>query len=111
MNLKRSDKYVALSNLSIYYTWKNIKNSYKNSKFNISASTWNKELELLDRTYSISDIQNYFEYIFRKHVEKTVSTSVRIYVNRLEHWITFEIKTGYYLKILTSETMKLHKWR
>ena len=46
INLKRSDKYVALSNLSIYYTWKNVKNSCKNIKFKISAPTWNKEFEL-----------------------------------------------------------------
>ena len=41
INLKRSDKYVALSNFRIYYTWKNIKKSYKNNEFNLSASTWN----------------------------------------------------------------------
>ena len=45
MSLKKSDKYVALSNLSIYYTWKK---SYKNNKFELSAPTWSEELELLD---------------------------------------------------------------
>ena len=60
INLKRSDKYVALSNLSIYYTWKNIKKSYKNNKFKISAPTWNEEFELSDGSYSISDIQDQF---------------------------------------------------
>ena len=69
INLKRSDKYVALSNLSIYYTWKNIKKSYKNNKFKISAPTWNEEFELPDGSYSVSDIQDYFEYIF-KNMEK-----------------------------------------
>ena len=54
--LRRKDKYIALSNLSIYYTWKNIKKSYKNSKFKISAPTWNEEFELPDGSYSISDI-------------------------------------------------------
>ena len=68
-NLKRSNKYVALSNLSIYYTWKNIKKSYKNNKFKISAPTWNEEFELPDRTYSVSDIQDYFEH-FLKTMEK-----------------------------------------
>ena len=63
INLKRSDEYVALSNLSIYYTWKNIKKSYKNNKFKISALTWNEEFELPDGSYSVSDIQDYFEYI------------------------------------------------
>ena len=61
INLKRSEKYVALSNLSIYYTWKDVKKSYKNNKFKISAPTWNEELELLDGSYSVSDIQDYFE--------------------------------------------------
>ena len=51
INLKRSDKYVALSNLSIYYTWKNIKTSYKSNKFKISAPTWNEEFELPDESY------------------------------------------------------------
>ena len=69
INLKRSDKYVALSNLSIYYTWKNIKNSYENNKFKISALTWNEEFELPDGSYSISDIQDYFEYILKRHGE------------------------------------------
>ena len=68
-NLKRSGKYVALSNLSLYYTWKNIKKSYKNNKFKISAPTSNKEFELPDGSYSVSDIQDYFEYIL-KNMEK-----------------------------------------
>ena len=62
-NLKRSDKYLALSNLSIYHTWKNIKNSYKNNKIKISGPTWNEEFELPDGSYSVSDIQDYFDYI------------------------------------------------
>ena len=62
INLKRSEKYVALSNLSIYNTWKKIKKSYKNNKFKISAPTWNEEFELPDGSYSVSDIQDYFEY-------------------------------------------------
>ena len=66
INLKGSDKYVDLSNLSIYYTWKNIKKSYKNNKFKISAPTCNEEFEFPDRSYSVSDIQDYFKYIFKK---------------------------------------------
>ena len=65
INLKRSDKYVALSNLSIYYTWKNIKKSYKNNKFTISVPTWNEEFELTDGLYSVSDIQDYFKYVLK----------------------------------------------
>ena len=60
INLKRSDKYVALPNLSIYYTWKNIKKSYENNIFKISAPTWNEEFELLHGSYSAVDIQDYF---------------------------------------------------
>ena len=63
INLKRSDKYVVLSNLSIQYTWKNIKKSYKNNNFKISAPTWNEEFQLPDGLYSASDIQDYFKYI------------------------------------------------
>ena len=65
----RSDKYITLSNLSIYYTWKNIKKSYKNNKFKISAPTWNNKFELPDGSYSVSDMQDYFEYIL-KNMEK-----------------------------------------
>ena len=64
--LKRSDRYLDSSNLSIYHTWKNIKKSYKNHKYKISAPTWNEEFELPDGSYSESDIQDYFEYILKK---------------------------------------------
>ena len=62
IDLRLGEKVIALSNLSIYYTWKNIKSSY-NNKFKISTSTWNDEFELPDGSYSVSDIQDYFEYI------------------------------------------------
>ena len=58
LDLKRGLKSVALSNLSIYYTWKKIKNSYNNNKFKISATTWSDEFELPDGSYSVSDIQD-----------------------------------------------------
>ena len=63
LDLKIDKKVISLSNLSIYYTWKNIKSSYNNNKFKISAPTWNDEFELPDGSYSVSDIQDYFEYI------------------------------------------------
>ena len=66
LDLRMGKKVIALSNLSIYYTWKNIKSSYNNSKFKISALTWNDEFDLPDGSYSVSDIQDYFEYIFKK---------------------------------------------
>ena len=65
ISLKSKDKYVALSNLSIYYTWENIKKSYKNNKFKISAPTWNEKFELPNESYSVSDIQEYFEDIIK----------------------------------------------
>ena len=68
-DLRRGKKTVALSNLSIYYTWKNVKNSYNNNKFKIPAPTWSEEFELPDGLYSVSDIQGYFEYILKKTVK------------------------------------------
>ena len=107
LDLRRGQKTVALSNVSIYYTWKNTKSSYNNNKFKISAPTWNEEFELPDGSYSISDIQDYFEYILKKHSESVDNPSIRIYVNKIENRITFKIKSGYYLELLTPETMKL----
>ena len=63
LHLRSVKKVIALSNLSIYYTCKNIKSSYNNNKFKISAPTWNDEFKLQDGLYSISDIQDYFKYI------------------------------------------------
>ena len=103
----RSEKTVALSNLSIYYTWKNIKSSYNNNKFKISAPTWSEEFELPDGSYSVSDIQDYFEYILKKHSENVDNPPIITYVNKIENRITFKIKSGYFLELLTSETTKL----
>ena len=69
-DLRRKDKYIALSNLSIYDTWKNIKKSYKNNKFKVSTPTWNEEFELPDESYSLSDIQDYFEYIIKSMAKR-----------------------------------------
>ena len=99
-------KSIALSNLSIYYTWKNIKSSYNNNKFKISAPTWNDKFELPDGLYSVSNIQDYFEYISKKHGENTDKPSVQIYVNKIENRVTFKTKNGYSLVLLTPETMK-----
>ena len=84
-----------------------MKTSYNNNKFKIFAPTWSCEFELSDGSYSISDIQDYFEYILKKHSENFDNPSIRIYVNKTENRITFRIKNGYYLELLTPETMKL----
>ena len=94
LDLRIVEKIVALSNLSIYYTWKNIKSSYNNNKFKISATTWSDKFELPDGSYSVSDIQDYFEYILKKHGEDIDKPSVQIYVNKIENRITFENKNG-----------------
>ena len=63
LDLRIGETIISLSNLSIYYTWKNIKSSHNNNKLKISAPTWNHKFELPDGSYSVSDIQDYFEYI------------------------------------------------
>ena len=94
INLKRSEKYFALSNLSIYYTWKNMKKSYKNNTFKISVPTWNEKFELPDGSYSVSDIQDCFEYIIKKHQLVTDNPLIRLDVNKKENRITFKIRQG-----------------
>ena len=107
LDLRRGEKIIALSNLSICYTWKNIKSSYKNNKFKISAPTWNDKFELSDGSYSVSNIQDYFEYIFKKHGKNMDKPSEQIYVNKVENRVTSKIKDEYSLELLTPETMKL----
>ena len=107
LNLKDPKKNMALANLSIYYTWKNIKSEYNNNNFNISAPTWNYTFDLPDGSYSFADIQNYFEFIIKKHETLTENPPVEIYVNEIKNRIVFKIKTGYKLELLTPETMKL----
>ena len=107
LDLRIGEKIIALSNLNIYFTWKNIKSSYNNNKFIISAPTWNDEFELPEGSYSVSDIQDYFEYNLKKHKEDINKTSVQIYVNKTENRVTFKIENADSLELLTLETMKL----
>ena len=102
LDLRMGEKVIALSNLSIYYTWKNIKSSYNNNKFKICVPIWNDKFELSDGSYSVSDIQDYFEYMEeKKHGEDIDKPSVQIYVNKVENRVTFNIKNGYSLELLT----------
>ena len=89
------------------FIWKNIKKSYKNNKFKISAPTWNEGFELPDESYCVSDIQDSFEYTLKKHETVTDNPSITIYVNKIENGITYIIKVEYYLELLVPETMKL----
>ena len=108
LDLRRSDKYVALSNLSIYYTWENIKDSYNTNKFKILTQTWNDKSELPGKSSSVLDIQDYIRYILKEHGENDDNNpSMKIYLNKMENRITFKIKSGYTLELLTKETIKL----
>ena len=106
LDLRMGEKIIALLNLSIYYTWKNIKSPYNNNNFKISAPTWNDKFKLPGGSYSVSDIQDYFGYILKKDGEDIDKPSVQIYVNSIENTIKLKIKNGYSLELLTPETMK-----
>ena len=107
LNLKNPNKNIALGNLSVYYPWKNIKSACKNSKFKISTSTCNDTFGLPDGSYSIVDIQDYFEFIIKKQETLTENPPVHVYINKIKNRIVFQIKTGYKLELLSSETVKL----
>ena len=92
LDFRRGEDRIALSNLSIYYTWKNIKSTYNNNKFKISATTWNDKFELPDGSYSVSDIQDCFEYILKKKGENIDNPSLKIYVNKIENLLHSELK-------------------
>ena len=107
LSLKDPKKNMALANLIIYYTWKNINSEYNDNKFKISAPTWNDTFALPDGFYSISDIQDHFEFFIKKHETLTENPPVLIYPNKIKNRIVFKIKTGCKLKLLTPETKKL----
>ena len=106
-NFKNPIKNMALANLGIYYTWKNIKSEYKNNEFKISAATWNDTFDLPDGSQLISDIQGYFEFIIKKHETLIENPAVQIYPNKIKNRLVFKIKTGYKLELLTPKIMKL----
>ena len=107
LDLKNPNKNMALGNLSIYYTWKNAISTYNNNKFKISAPTWNDTFDLPDGSYNILEIQDYTEYIIKKHESIGETAPILIYANTITNRIVFKIKTGYKLELLSKETMKL----
>ena len=127
LDLKNPNKNMALANLSIYYTWKNVKSIYNNNKFKISAPTWNETFDLPDGSYNISEIQDYIEYIIKTYMKQLPSwptysyieyiikkhetigenAPILIYANTINNRIVFKIKSGYKLELLSKETMKL----
>ena len=98
---------MALGNLSIYYTWKNYKSTYNNNKFKISAPTWNETFGLSDGSYNISEIQDYIEYVIKKHETIGENAPTLIYANTINNRIVFKMKIGYKLELLSQEIMKL----
>ena len=107
LDLKNPNKNMALANLSIYYTWKNVKSVYENNKLKISTPTWNETFDLPYGSYNISEIQDYIEYIIKKHEAIGENAPILIHANTINNRIVFEIKTGYKLELLSEETMKL----
>ena len=108
LNLKTpNNKNIGLVNLSIYYTWKNIKSAYSNNKVKVSTPTWNDEFDLPDGFYWISDIQDYFEFIINKHETLAKNPPIQIYLNKIKNRIVLKIKTGYKLELVSLEIMKL----
>ena len=107
LDLKNPNKNMALANLSIYYTWKNVKSTYNNNKFKISAPTWNETFDLPDGSYNISEIQDYIEYTIKKHETIGKNAPIIIFANTINNRIVFKIKSGYKLELLSKETMKL----
>ena len=107
LDLKNPNKNMALGSLSIFYTCKNVKSTYDNNKFKISAPTWNETFDLPDRLYNISEIQDYIEYIIRKHETIGENAPILIYADTINNRSVFKTKTGYKLELLSKETMKL----
>ena len=107
LNLRNPNKNMKLANLSICYAWKNIRSEFNNNKCKISAPTWNDTFDLPDGSYSVSDIQDYFEYIIKKHETIADNPPVQTYVNKIKNRFVFKIKTGYKLELLSEETMQL----
>ena len=109
LDLRSSDKHVALQNLSIYYTWKNIRKQYKNNKLKIIVPMRNDEFEIPDGSYSVLDIQDYIEFIIKKHETLTTIPPIHVYINIINHRLVLKIKDGYKLELQTPETMKLFR--
>ena len=107
LDLKNPNKNMVLGSLSIYYTWKNVKSTYNNNTFKLSAPTWNETFDLPDGSYNISEIKDCIEYIIKKHETIGETAAILIYANTINNRIVFKIKTGYKLELLSKETAKL----
>ena len=90
----------------MYYTWKNVKSSYNNNKFKISAPTWKETFDVPDGSFSIAALQDYFQYIMKKHETVTSTYPALIYVNTINNRIVFKIKMDCKPELLSKETMR-----
>ena len=107
LNLRSSNENVDLQNLSIYYTWENIRKYYRNNKLKIIAPPWNDEFELPHGS-SASDLQDYMEIIIKKHETLTTISSIHVYIKRINNRLVFKLKYGLdNLELQTSETIQL----
>ena len=104
-NLKLPHRHIALANLSIYYTWKNVTKKMNNGKFKITAPSWSKEFELPEGSYSIGDIDAYFKYIVEKHT-KYHEGDIEIYANKTKNRVTFKMADRVTLELMSPETQK-----
>ena len=104
LDLRSSKNHLALQNLSIYYSWENIRKQYENNELKIITQTWNNDFGLPDGSYSVSDIQDYIKYMIKKHETLTTGPPIHVYIDRI---IDLCLKYGYTLELQTHETMKL----
>ena len=107
----RGNKTIALPDLSIHYTWHNVKEEYNNNKFRLSGPTWSKDVTAPDGSYEVYQIQNYFlDEVIKKHesdIKSNEQSPILILPNKIINEVAFRIKTGYKLELLTNETMRL----
>ena len=96
-DLRISDKHFALQNLSIYYTWKNLRKLYTNNIFKIIAPKWIDELDLPDLLH----IQDYIEYIIKKHKTLTAIPPIHVNINKINNRLVFKIKDRHKLELQT----------
>ena len=83
LDLKSSNKNVAFQDLSVFHTWRILRKQYKNNKLEITAPTWNEELELPHGSFSVSNIQHYLQYIIKKQETLTAILPIHVYINRI----------------------------
>ena len=105
IKLKLPHKHIALANLSIYYTWKNVTKKNKNGKFKITTASWSEEFELPEGSYSVADIDDYFKFIVKKHT-KDHEKDIEVYANKVKNRVTFKMADGVSLELMTPATQK-----